>query len=210
MKLAKKSSAGLKTTIPQPDRESALLLVDLQNDFFPDGAMGVDEADTLLPTINTYIQFFSSNRFPILATRDWHAPEHCSFKEQNGQWPVHCVQGSRGAQLHAQLVMPPGTMVISKGTNPKKDAYSGFDGTSLADRLEDLGVKTIFVLGLATDHCVKRTVLDGVNLGLRVVLLEDATRGVNLQPQDSQNALQEMVTAGAVRATVEDLGIQLH
>lgn len=209
MKLAKKSSAAPKTAIPQPNRESALLLVDLQNDFFPGGAMGVNGADTLLPTINTYIQFFSNHGFPVLATRDWHSPEHCSFTEQNGELPIHCVQGSRGAQLHAQLVMPPGTMVISKGTNPKKDAYSGFDGTSLSDRLEDLGSKTIFVLGLATDHCVKQTVLDGIKLGLQVIVLEDATRGVNRQPEDSQNALQEMATAGAIRATAKDLGIQL-
>ena len=209
MKLAKKSVSGPKTTIPQPGRESALLLIDLQNDFFPGGAMGVDGADALLSTINAYIQFFSSHGFPILATRDWHAPDHCSFTEQNGALPVHCVQGSRGAQLHAQLVMPPGTMVISKGTNPQKDAYSGFDATSLSDRLEDLGVKTLYALGLATDYCVKQTVLDGIKLGLQVIVLEDATRGVNRQPEDSQNALQEMSNAGAIRATAKDLGIQL-
>ena len=211
MKLAKKSSVaqGTKSTVPQPDRESALLLVDLQNDFFPGGALGVAEADLLLSTINTYIKHFSTHGFPIFATRDWHPPDHCSFKEQKGTWSTHCVQGSHGAQFHSKLVMPPGTMVISKGTDPKKDAYSGFDGTSLSDRLEDMNVKTLFVLGLATDYCVKQTVSDASKLGYRVIVLEDATRGVNLQPNDSTNALQEMSAAGAIKAKVHDLGLEL-
>ena len=209
MKLAKRTSAlqEKESGIPQPDRESALLLVDLQNDFFPGGALGVAGADSLLLTINAYIKHFSTQGLSIFATRDWHPPDHVSFKEQNGIWPPHCVQGSHGAQFHSQLVMPPGTMVISKGTNPKKDAYSGFDGTSLSDRLEDANIKTLFVLGLATDYCVKQTVLDARKLGFQVIVLEDAMKGVNLQPDDCSKALHEMSAAGAIHAKAQDLGL---
>jgi nicotinamidase/pyrazinamidase len=148
MRLSKDSDTGPSTpsSIPQPDRQSALLLVDPQNDFFPSGAMSNPEGDNLIPVINAYIKHFSRHGWPILATRDWHSSNHCSFIEQGGLYPPHCVQGSRGAQFHSDLVMPPGMMVISKGTDPKKDSRSGFEGSSLADRLEDLNVKTIFVL----------------------------------------------------------------
>ncbi|MDH4193699.1 MAG: isochorismatase family protein [Nitrospirota bacterium] len=126
MKLSKQASSSdpqntQTLTIPQPDEHSALLLVDLQNDFFPGGALAVPEADVLIPLINTYIKHFSRQGFAILATRDWHPANHTSFTEQQGPWPVHCVQGSRGAQFHSDLVMPPGMMVISKGTDPRKD-----------------------------------------------------------------------------------------
>lgn len=210
MKLSKQASPSdsprAKTsTIPQPDQHSALLLVDLQNDFFPGGALAVPGADVLIPLINAYIKHFSRQGWAILATRDWHPANHTSFTEQQGPWPAHCVQGSRGAQFHSDLVLPPGMMVISKGTDPKKDAKSGFDGSSLADRLEDLNVQTLFVLGLATDYCVKHTVLDGCTHGFRVVLLTDATKGVNRQPDDFQKALQEMADAGAFLANIGDI-----
>lgn len=212
MKLSKQafpsdSSSTRTSTTPQPDQHAALLLVDLQNDFFPGGALAVPGADVLIPLINTYIKHFSRQGWAILATRDWHPANHASFTEQQGPWPVHCVQGSRGAQFHSDLVMPPGMMVISKGTDPKKDAKSGFDGSSLADRLEDLDVQTLFVLGLATDYCVKHTVLDGCTHGFRVVLLTDATKGVNRKPDDFQKALQEMTDAGAVLANIGDIGM---
>jgi nicotinamidase-related amidase len=201
------SSRAQPSTIPQPDRSSALLLIDLQNDFFPGGALPVSGANNLIPLINTYIKHFSRQGWPILATRDWHPANHSSFTEQQGFCPVHCVQGSRGAQFHSALVMPPGMMVISKGTNVQKDARSGFDGTSLADRLEDLNVHTLFVLGLPTDYCVKYTVLDGSQHGLRIVLLTDATRGINRKPDDSTNALKEMAESGAFLATIHDFQI---
>lgn len=212
MKLSKQvslsnSSRTQTSTIPQPDQHSALLLVDLQNDFFPGGALAVPGADSLIPLINAYIKHFSRQGWAILATRDWHPANHSSFTEQQGPCPVHGVQGSRGAQFHSDLVLPPGMMVISKGTDPKKDARSGFDGTSLADRLEDLNVQTLYVLGLPTEHCVKHTVLDGCQRGLRVVLLTDATKGDNHQQDDSPNALQEMTDAGAYLANISDIGI---
>jgi len=212
MKLSKQTPSSdshnpRTSTIPQPDQHSALLLVDLQNDFFPGGVLGVPEADGLIPLINTYIKHFSRQGWAILATRDWHPANHSSFTEQQGPWPVHCVQGSRGAQFHSDLVMPPGMMVISKGTDPRKDARSGFDGTSLADRLEDLNVQTLFVLGLATEDGVKQTVLDGCQHGLRVVLLTDATRRINRTQDDSPKAFQEMADAGAFLANISDIGI---
>ena len=212
MKLSKQtfpsdSSHPYSSTVPQPDQQSALLLVDLQNDFFPGGALAVPEANSLIPLINAYIKHFSRQGWPILATRDWHPANHRSFTEQQGPWPAHGVQGSRGAQFHSDLVLPPGMMVISKGTDPKKDSTSGFDGTSLADRLEDLNVQTLYVLGLPTEHCVKHTVLDGCQRGLQVVLLTDATKGREPQQDGSPNALQEMTDAGAWLANSSDIGI---
>ncbi len=205
MKLSKDSASGQSTqsSIPQPDRHSALLLVDPQNDFFPGGAMGMPEGTNLVPVINAYIKHFSQQGWPILATRDWHPPNHSSFTEQGGPWPTHCVQGSRGAQFHSDLVMPPGMMVISKGTDPKKDARSGFEGSSLADRLEDLNVKTVFILGPATQDCLKHTALDACHLGLQVVVLEDATGNI----RHSADGISEISQAGALRATASDLGI---
>jgi len=202
MKLSKDGSSR-QSSIPQPDRHSALLLVDPQNDFFPGGAMGMPEGTNLVPVINAYIKHFSQQGWPILATRDWHPPNHFSFTEQGGPWPTHCVQGSRGAQFHSDLVMPPGMMVISKGIDPKKDARSGFEGSSLADRLEDLNVKTVFILGPATQDCLKHTALDACHLGLQVVVLEDATGTI----RHSADGISEISQAGALRATASDLGI---
>jgi nicotinamidase/pyrazinamidase len=212
MKLSKQSASSDSSrihtaTLPRPDQHSALLLIDLQNDFFPGGAMGIPEADRLIPLINRYIMHFSRQGWSILATRDWHPPNHFSFTQHQGPWPVHCVQGSRGAQFHSDLVMPPGMMVISKGTDSRNDAKSGFDGTSLADRLEDLNVQTIFVLGLGADNCVTHTVLDGCQRGFRVVLLTDATKEASPQSENSAEAFTEMTNAGAVLATITGIGI---
>ncbi len=204
MRLTKDSDSD-QSSVPQPDRQSALLLIDPQNDFFPGGAMGMPESNNLIPVINAYIKHFSRQGWPILATRDWHSPNHCSFAEQGGPHPTHCVQGSRGAQFHSDLVMPPGMMVISKGTDPKKDARSGFEGSSLADRLEDLNVKTIFALGPATQDCLKQTLVDACKLNLQVVVLKDAI-GKSEQLADT---LREISQAGALQATSSDLGIKL-
>jgi nicotinamidase/pyrazinamidase len=191
--------------VPQPDIGSALLLVHIQNDFCPGGALAVPGADAIIPLANTLISRFHDKKLPILATRDWHPATHCSFHEQGGPWPVHCVQGSRGAQFHPDLVLPPGTLVISGATDPKREAYSGFDETTLEERLRDLNVRTLFVAGLATDYCVKETVLSACKLGFTVVLLQDAVRGIDVDPEDSEKAIAEMRAAGAVTATSDDL-----
>jgi nicotinamidase/pyrazinamidase len=210
MKFAKSSlttDSKNRSAIPQPDKKSALLLVHLQNDFCPGGALAVDGGDQIIPVANAFIRFFAREGFSIIATRDWHPENHCSFQAQGGPWPPHCVQGSRGSQFHPDLKMPPGTLIVSGATNPRKEAYSGFDGTSLEDRLEDGEAQTLFVLGLATDYCVKQTVLDACQRGFRVVVVEDGIRGIDAQPGDSQKALHDMQAAGAVIAKSADFGI---
>ncbi|UCE62796.1 MAG: isochorismatase family protein, partial [Nitrospirota bacterium] len=141
MKLVKKATLPPSGSISDlhPDKKSALILVHLQNDFCPGGALPVAEGDAIIPLINRYISLFQSEGLPVIATRDWHPPNHSSFKEQGGIWPVHCVQGSRGAQFRADLHIPNGSLIISSATNPQKEAYSPFDGTSLNDHLEDMG-----------------------------------------------------------------------
>lgn len=203
MKSAKLSPAR----VSQPDIGSALLLVHIQNDFCPGGALAVPGADAIIPAANACIRLFHGKKLPILATRDWHPANHRSFTAQGGPWPVHCVQGSRGAQFHPDLVLPPGTLVISGATDPKREAYSGFDGTTLEERLRDLQANTLFVAGLATDYCVKETVLSACKLGFKVVLLQDAIRGINVAPEDSEQAIAEMRAAGAVTATASDLAL---
>jgi len=193
--------------VPQPDNQSVLLLTDLQVDFCPGGALGVPGGDEIIKTVNDYVRFFHSRKLPIIATRDWHPPNHCSFKEQGGPWPVHCVQISRGAQFHPDLIVPPGTAIVSKATDPKKEAYSAFEGTTLEQRLRDMSAKTLYVSGLATDYCVKQTVLDACRLGIRVVVLEDAVRGIDATPGDCERAMREMREAGAILARSRDLGL---
>ncbi len=195
------------TKVPQPDDKSVLLLADLQVDFCPGGALGVPGGDEIIQTVNDYVRVFHSRRLPIVATRDWHPPNHCSFQEQGGPWPVHCLQTSRGAQFHPDLIVPPGTMIVSKATDPKKEAYSAFEGTTLEERLRDMSAETLYVSGLATDYCVKQTVLDACRLGFRVVVLEDAVRGIDATPGDCQRAMGEMRAAGAIFAKARDLAL---
>jgi len=195
------------TKVPQPDDKSVLLLADLQVDFCPGGALGVPGGDEIIQTVNDYVRFFFSRRLPIIATRDWHPPNHCSFQEQGGPWPVHCLQTSRGAQFHPDLIVPPGTTIVSKATDPKKEAYSAFEGTTLEERLRDMNADTLYVSGLATDYCVKQTVLDACRLGFRVVVLEDAVRGIDAAPGDCKRAIGEMRAAGAFFAKARDLAL---
>jgi nicotinamidase/pyrazinamidase len=195
------------TKVPQPDDKSVLLLADLQVDFCPGGALGVPGGDEIIQTVNDYVRVFHSRRLPIVATRDWHPPNHCSFQEQGGPWPVHCLQTSRGAQFHPDLIVPPGTTIVSKATDPKKEAYSAFEGTTLEERLRDMSAETLYVSGLATDYCVKQTVLDACRLGFRVVVLEDAVRGIDATPGDCQRAMGEMRAAGAIFAKARDLAL---
>lgn len=207
MKPALKTVTKTTNKVPQPDSRSVLLLADLQVDFCPGGALGVPGGDEIIQTVNDYVRFFHSRRLPIIATRDWHPSNHCSFKEQGGPWPVHCVQTSRGAQFHPDLIVPPGTAIVSKATDPKKEAYSAFEGTTLEERLRDMNAETLFVSGLATDYCVKQTVLDACRLGFRVLVLEDAVRGIDATPGDCERAIREMRTAGAIIATRHDLAL---
>jgi nicotinamidase/pyrazinamidase len=180
----------------------ALIIIDVQNDFCPGGALPVAQGDEVVPVLNRYIEKFRLAGLPIFATRDWHPDKTRHFKAYGGLWPPHCIQGSKGAEFRADLVLPKDAVIISAGMTPDEEGYSGFDGrdnkgTRLADLLRARGVERIFVGGLATDYCVKHTVLDGLKQGFNVVLLEDAVRGVNLDPDDSNRAIEEMSRAGA-------------
>jgi nicotinamidase/pyrazinamidase len=182
---------------PSPASGDALLVVDVQRDFLPGGALGVPEGDVVVPVINRWIERFRARELPVFASRDWHPADHCSFAAQGGHWPPHCVADTPGADFCTDLSLPPGVEVISKARESDKDAYSAFSGTDLARRLADLGVKRLFVGGLATDYCVRASVLDALRAGFDVVLLVDAVRAVNANPGDGAEALEEMRAAGA-------------
>ncbi|MBK9130824.1 MAG: isochorismatase family protein [Gammaproteobacteria bacterium] len=185
---------------PAPTTGDALIVVDVQKDFLPGGRLAVPHGDEVIPVLNRYISLFQGRGLPVFLTRDWHPPEHCSFQSRGGPWPSHCVAATAGAEFASTLDIPTGTPVISKGTERGKDAYSGFEGTDLDRRLEKLGVSRVFVGGLATDYCVLNTVRDALAGGLRVVLLRDACRAVNVQARDGVRAEREMERLGALPA----------
>jgi len=183
----------------------ALIVVDVQRDFLPGGALAVAGGDAVIPVLNHYAEKFDRRGLPVFATRDWHPPDHCSFRQQGGPWPSHCVAGSPGAELPSTLVLPTETEIISKATRPEKDAYSGFDGTALASRLHKLGCTRVFVGGLATDYCVRATAVDALKEGFEVVVLEDAIRPVDVRPGDGARALAELLALGAQRVRLEEV-----
>jgi nicotinamidase/pyrazinamidase len=186
--------------------KDALLVIDVQNDFCPGGALAVKDGDQVVAVLNRYIDRFTKAGLPILATRDWHPLQTTHFNTHGGTWPPHCIQGSKGAEFHPDLVLGENVTILSKGTDPRADEYSGFqavspEGIALSDLLRRLGVDRIMIGGLATDYCVKYTVLDGLKESFKVVLLTDCIRGVNLDPGDSARAIEEMTRAGAEIAT---------
>jgi len=183
----------------------ALIAVDLQNDFLPGGSLAVPQGDAVVPALNRYVAAFAARALPVFATRDWHPPDHCSFKAQGGIWPPHCVAATRGAEFASGLALPPGAVVISKAATPEADAYSGFGGTDLAARLRAGGVTRLFIGGLATDYCVLNTVRDALAAGFEVLLLADAIRAVDVNPEDGTRALGEMQQLGARAIRCEDL-----
>jgi nicotinamidase/pyrazinamidase len=185
--------------------KDALLIIDMQNDFCPGGALAVTEGDRIIPILNQYIEKFRAAKLPILATRDWHPERTKHFKAFGGLWPPHCIQGTKGAEFHPALAVPEEAVIISAGMGDDEEGYSGFDGidaegVKLIEVLRHLAVERLFVGGLATDYCVRHTILDALNEGFQVVLIEDAVRGVNLKPDDAARAVQEMIQAGATRA----------
>lgn len=189
----------------QARRGDALIIVDLQHDFLPGGSLAVRDGDTVIPVLNRAIAVFDAAQLPVIATRDWHPENHCSFRAQNGIWPPHCIAGSHGAAFSPELQLASAT-IVSKATTAEKDAYSGFEGTDLAAMLRAQGVRRVFVGGLATDYCVLQTVMDALKLGFDVVLLVDAIRAVDVQPGDGERAIARMVAAGAVAADIDTDG----
>ena len=183
----------------------ALIAVDVQNDFLPGGSLPVPEGNAVVPAINRYLAAFAARALPVFATRDWHPPNHCSFREQGGIWPPHCVAATRGAEFAGDLALPPATIVISKAATAEADSYSGFGGTELAARLRAGGVTRLFIGGLATDYCVLNTVRDALAEGFEVLLLADAIRAVEANAGDGARALGEMQQLGARSIRYEDL-----
>jgi nicotinamidase/pyrazinamidase len=184
-----------------PDSD-LLLVVDVQNDFIS-GSLPVPNGAEVVPVINKYIEKFPQRIF----SRDMHPANHISFIEQGGPWPPHCVAGSRGAYFHEDLnVSPADNTFVSKGVKVEKDAYSAFDDTVLEHVLFKRGIKRIFICGLATDYCVKASVLDALKInGISVYLLTDAIRAVNVNPGDGEKAIEEMVEAGAIPMSIHKL-----
>lgn len=192
------------------DRSPALLVVDVQNDFCPGGALAVPSGDRVVPVLNRVIDTLDRRGAPIYASRDWHPSETNHFRDHGGVWPVHCVAGSPGAAFHADLRLPASAIVISKGQAPDAHGYSVFEGQtesgrSFGDDLRKRGVRHLCVGGLATDYCVKHSVLDALRAGLEVTVLADAIAGVEVNPGDSMRAIDEMRAAGARFATSDDM-----
>ena len=186
-------------------KRAALIVVDVQNDFCPGGALAVPEGDQVVPVLNGYFRTFSELGMPVYFTRDWHPSGHISFKKQGGDWPEHCIQGTKGSNFHPDLSLTDEPVIISKGTERTEEAYSGFHGTGLAERLKRQGVRRLFIGGLATDYCVKNTVLDALSAGFETIYLSDASKGVEVSPGDTKKAVEEMEEAGAFAASFEAL-----
>lgn len=191
----------------------SLLIVDVQNDFCPGGALAVEHGEEVVPVLNRYAEAFAKKNLPIFASRDWHPEKTPHFKDQGGPWPAHCVQGTKGAEFHPQLRLPERAVILSKGTEYDEDSYSAFhgrnaQGVSLRDILNDLKIGELFVGGLAADYCVKNSVLDALKYGFKTYLLTDAIKGVNIDPDGARKAVSEMESKGAVLTTFQELDLR--
>jgi nicotinamidase-related amidase len=189
-------------------RGDALSVTDIQNDFLPGGALGVPDGDKVIPALNHVIGLFAERGLPIFFTRDWHPPDHCSFRERGGIWPVHCVQNTPGAKFSSRLTIPEGSIIISKAEETEKEEYSTFYGRNAAghterDLMKKFGVGRVFIGGLATDYCVLNSVQNALAEGYDVFVLTDAIQAVDVNPGDGENALKEMIRNGAKAITTE-------
>ncbi len=184
-----------------PSKGDALIIIDVQNDFLPGGSLAVPDGDKVVAPLNQYIKIFKKASLPIIASRDWHPANHCSFADQGGDWPPHCIADTSGAAFAKELLLPAAVPIISKAISPEKDSYSDFEDTDLDEQLRSLGVHRLFIGGIATDYCVLSTVLDGLQNGYSVFLLTDASRAVDVQPGDGDRAIEKMKRKGAVPLT---------
>ncbi len=185
------------------NRHDALLIIDVQKDFLPGGSLPVPHGDRIIPSINHYIKLFQADNLPIIASRDWHPGNHCSFRAQGGPWPPHCIMNTPGACFADSLTLPENVILVSKGSQADRDAYSAFQDTGLGELLDQAGVKRLFIGGLATDYCVQETLLSALQHPFESMLLIDAIQAVNLHPDDGRQALARMVAAGAVPVSLE-------
>jgi nicotinamidase/pyrazinamidase len=193
-----------------PTRD-ALVVVDLQNDFCPGGALAVRDGDAIVPVVNRYLDRFGEAGAPVFLTRDWHPAVTAHFQAYGGVWPPHCVQGTPGAAFHPGLAPPAEAVIVSKGMDPEQDAYSAFQaeapsGRRLPTILKERGIRRLYVGGLATDYCVRATVLDALRDGFEVVVLTDAIGAVDLAPGDGARAIHEIRGAGGRLATLSEVG----
>jgi len=173
----------------------ALLIIDFQNDFCPGGALAVPRGDEIAPRVS---ELLDSDAFDfVAATRDWHPADHRSFEAQGGPWPPHCVQGTPGAELHPSLDRSKIDVVVDAGFRPELEGYSGFEETTLEQELRSHDVDEVTVVGLATDYCVRATALDARRAGFGVTVDRAGVRGIDVEPGDSERALDELRAAGA-------------
>jgi nicotinamidase/pyrazinamidase len=180
---------------------SALLIIDFQNDFTPGGALAVEGGDQIAEPIKRLVPEFDH----VFATRDWHPPDHASFETQGGPWPVHCVQGTHGAELHPAMRDIPVEAVVDVGAEREDEGYSGFEKSKLENLLRGQDVDRVAVVGLATDYCVRASTIDASKLGFDTTVITDAIRAVEVNPGDGERALEEMKEAGAKVATADQV-----
>lgn len=179
---------------PQLQKDDALIIVDVQNDFCPGGALPIAHGDDVVAVLNHWIEAATAKPIPVFASRDWHPAGHLSFVEQGGQWPPHCIQDSDGARFHPDLKLPDAAVIVTKGVRFDQDQNSAFDQTGLATELQRRGIKHLWVGGLAEDVCVLATVLDARKAGFDVTLIANATRPVT--PEGGKSAREQMQAAG--------------
>ena len=184
--------------IPKLTPSDALIVVDVQNDFCPGGALPVKRGAEIVSILNRWLAAAERSGAFIIASRDWHPAWHVSFREQGGPWPVHCVQNQQGAEFHPRLNLPPQVHVVSKGTAVNRDSYSALGGTDLVRILKRRRIKRLWVGGLALDYCVRATILDALQAGFEVHLIKDATRAVNVRPGDGRRTIRELLEAGCI------------
>ena len=189
------------------DNTDALLVIDMQVDFLPGGALGVAGGHEVVAPINHLIELYGAAGAPVFASRDWHPQDHCSFQAQGGPWPPHCMADTPGAGFAAELALPDAAVVISKADTAAVDAYSAFAGTDLATQLRARGVERVAVVGLATDYCVLNTVTDALEEGFTTLVVPEAMRAVDVQPGDGRRALDRMVARGAVPVRLGEFGM---
>ncbi|SFM00365.1 isochorismatase family protein [Nitrosomonas communis] len=185
----------------------ALIIIHMQNDFLPGGSLPVQMGDTIIPVINRYLMLFHDHGLPIFATRDWHPSGHCSFQQQGGPWPPHCIATTAGAAFHPDIEFPINTQVISTATTREKDTYSSFTDTQFHALLQASSIRRLFFGGVATEYCVFNTVKDALLLHYTTFVLKDAVRPINVKPDDGLHALEEMKHLGAMLIRFEDLTV---
>ncbi len=193
-----------------PQKGDVLLLVDLQNCFLPGGSLGVTGGDRIIPPLNRIAGIFAEMQLPVFLSRDWHPPDHISFRDRGGPWPSHCVRNTQGAAFSSDLKIPPGAIVFSKATDSNREEYSAWQARSetgrlLSESVRDMGIKRIFIGGLTTEYCVLSTVKDARASGYEMYVLKDAVEAVNAMPGDADRALAEMVAAGAKLISEKDI-----